>query len=188
MNPQDLLPDRVRPLSRAEYDGLVERGVFGDERIELLYGLLVEMSPQNPAHAQVIRQLTKLLQIALGDRADVQAQLPVALRDDSEPEPDVAVVPAGDYSRRHPTSVLLAVEVADSSLQKDRAIKGRLYAEGGVQEYWVVNLEDQVIERHTQPVAGAYVRVERFERTDRIQLSAYPDVELKVSSVLTQPA
>jgi Uma2 family endonuclease len=184
MNLEHLSPERIRPLSRAEYEGLVERGAFADERIELLYGQLVEMSPQNPAHAQVIRQLTKMLQRALGERADVQAQLPIALRDDSEPEPDVALVPAGDHSRHHPTSAFLAVEVADSSLQKDRLIKSRLYAEAGVPEYWVVNLKDQLLERCTEPAEGTYRKVENLARHDSVRLFAFPDVELRVSSFL----
>lgn len=177
-------PERVRPLRRSEYERLVELGCFEDERIELLEGNLVAMSPQRPHHAWVVQRLTMLLVAALTDRAAVRIELPLALSDASEPEPDVAVVPTGDYSRAHPCTALLVVEVADTSLHKDRGIKASLYARGGIPEYWVVNLVDDVIEVHTTPEASAYGTVARYGRGDAITLVAFPDLDIAVQDIL----
>ncbi len=129
-----LAPERLRPLKRSEYDRLVAMGVFEGERIELLYGTLVEMSLQEPPHANPVQELTERLMTALAGRAKVRIQLPFIAADESEPEPDVAVVPLGDYSREHPSRAHFVVEVAHSSLRKDREVKGPLYAASEVAE------------------------------------------------------
>src|SRR4051794_7475291 len=92
---------RLRPLKRAEYDRLVELGCFEHEKIELLDGQLIAMSPQGPAHMDVTTTLTMLFAQAVGNRALVRVQGPFAASDDSEPEPDLALVPNQDYSRAH---------------------------------------------------------------------------------------
>ncbi len=93
-----LPPGRIRPLRRAEYDKLIELGVFEeDEKIELLHGFLVAMSPQGTPHAAVGARLAEVLTRILGDRAHVRCQFPFAASEDSEPEPDIAVVPRADY-------------------------------------------------------------------------------------------
>src|SRR5450631_913480 len=117
------LLESVRPLHRREYDRLVELGSFDEERIELLRGMLVGMSPQGAEHADVVHRLAALLARGFGDRAVVRTHSPLALGEDSEPEPDVAVLAPGDYSREHPSTALLVIEVSDTSLRKDRAIK-----------------------------------------------------------------
>src|SRR5262245_36998247 len=107
-----LAPQGLRPITRAEYDRMIDLGIFDeDERIELLHGMLVAMSPQGQRHAYVIRVLTELLVPALLGRAQVRIQLPLAASDDSEPEPDVSVVPVGDYLDDHPQGAHLVVEV-----------------------------------------------------------------------------
>src|SRR6187200_1961257 len=88
--------DLFRPLKRSEYDRMVELGLFQDERVELLRGVLVKMSPQYAPHASTIQKLNKLLMSRLQDRFELRIQSPLALSDDSEPEPDVAIVPRGD--------------------------------------------------------------------------------------------
>jgi Uma2 family endonuclease len=108
-----LLPETIRPLRRLEYERLVDLGVFGkDERVELLYGTLVSMSPQKPPHAWVLSWLPERLIGALQGRAMVRVQLPLALSEDSEPEPDIAVVPSANYREAHPSRAHLVVEVA----------------------------------------------------------------------------
>jgi Uma2 family endonuclease len=176
--------ERVRPLRRAEYDRLVELGVFDDERIELLYGVLVAMSPIHAPHAEGVRRTHERLVIALAGRARVQSQSPLGVTEDSEPEPDVAVIANGDYSRAHPTTAFLVVEVADSSLAKDRTVKARLYAEAGIPEYWIVNVIDGVIERHTEPQGGVYGIMTRHARGERIAMVAFPDVVVEVAAIL----
>jgi Uma2 family endonuclease len=174
----------IRPLRRVEYDQLVALGAFQDERIELLDGALVTMSPIGARHSGVVQRLTRLLILALEGRAAVRCQLPFAALEFSEPEPDFSVLPLGDYDLDHPSEAHLLIEVAESSLAVDRGKKLRLYASCAVPEYWVVNLPDRCIEVYTQPTPGAYGRVERYEPGQSIRLLAFPDVAFAVSDIL----
>jgi Uma2 family endonuclease len=179
-----IAPETIRPIRRAEYDRMVEAGLFADERIELIRGALVVMSPQGTRHADATRKLDKLFNSLLGDRAEVSCQLPFAASDDSEPEPDIALHPPGDYAGEHPGRALLVVEVADTSLRKDRGLKADLYAEAGVPEYWVVDLTADQVEVMTEPEAGRYRRREIRTRADSIRLSGFPDVAISVADFL----
>jgi Uma2 family endonuclease len=129
-----------------------------DEHVQLIEGEILEITPQYPPHAATIQLLTRVLMQVFGPDAGVRPQLPLALSDDSEPEPDLAVV-AGDarsYLKVHPTTALLLVEVADSSLAFDRRRKGRIYAAAAIPEYWIVNLAERALEVHRRPQgAGA---------------------------------
>jgi hypothetical protein len=182
--PVSLTHEGTRPLRRVEYDKLVALGVFEDERIELLRGALVPMSPIGPPHSATIDRLTRILVVALLDRAIVRIQNPFAALDDSEPEPDVNVVPLGDYDRDHPERSLLLIEVAESSLARDRGLKLQIYAENGVPEYWVVNLVNRRIEAYSGPSATGYETIRHFERGQSIRLAAFPEIEIQVSDVL----
>ena len=180
-----LLPERPRPLKRAEYDRLVELGVFEDERVELLHGVLVDMSPNRPGHASPIDRLNAILTPALSGRAIVRVQLPLVAHDESEPEPDVAVVPLGDYRSHHPAAAPLVIEVALSSLNKDRRVKAPLYAASGFGEYWIVNVVEQVIETYLRPEAGGYVLVGRHAAGDVLRPEAFPDIAVSVADVFS---
>ena len=182
---EDLAPERIRPLRRVEYERMVELGLFEDERIELLAGVLVEMSPQGVPHAHAVRYLTELFILALRGRATVGPQLPFALDDESEPEPDLVVSPRADYRREHPSRALLLVEVAESSVRKDRRIKGRLYARAEVPEYWLVNLVDEIVEVHRDPEAGRYRTITQVGRGESLAPLAFPDIVLRVDEILT---
>src|SRR5262245_64264216 len=147
---------RTRRWSRIEYERLVDLGVFKPgERLELLDGLLVVREPQNAPHATAVRAAQEALRRALGPDWDVRPQLPVALDDDSEPEPDVAVVPGSyrDYRAAHPSRPALLVEVADTTLGADRRKSG-LYARAGEREYWIGNVTDQVLAVSREAVAA----------------------------------
>lgn len=187
LDPSQLGGDRIRPLRRVEFDRLVALGAFADgERIELLRGSLVAMSPQGSAHAEVVRRLTNLLPAALAGRALVQVQSPLAADDESEPEPDIAVVPAGDYTADHPARALWILEVSDTSLEKDLGPKAQLYAEMAVTEYWVVNLREACVERFRSPDAGRWERRDRI-RAGTIAPEAFPDVSIDVARLLPSP-
>jgi Uma2 family endonuclease len=152
----DTLP--TKRWTRLEYERLIEKGVFGTEdRIELLGGVLVIREPQGGPHAMGIRMAEEALRRAFATGWDVRVQLPVALDDDSEPEPDVSVVPGSfrDYPQDHPGRAVLIVEIAESSLAVDRAVKGSLYARARVPDYWIVNLVEHVLEVHRDPAADA---------------------------------
>jgi Uma2 family endonuclease len=179
-----IAPETIRPLSRAEYDRMVAQGWFEDERIELLQGVLVKMSPQGPRHVSITRSLTELLVLAIRKRAQVQIQGPLALNDDSEPEPDVALVPRG-YSDELPGEAHLVIEVADSSLGKDRGVKARLYAAAGISEYWIANVVDQAVEVHRNPRDGAYRETYVCRSGDTLTVVAFPDVHIAVDEIFS---
>lgn len=182
--PHQVPAEWQRPILRDEYDRMVEAGVFGDDRVELLHGVIVAMPPRGPSHDSALELLTELLVPALLGRARVRVQSAFSAGDRSEPEPDLAVVPREDHGREHPDRAHLIVEVAASSLDRDRGVKAALYAERDVPEYWVVNVVDRQIEVHTEIVRGRYTRVVPCRAGDRIHLVAFPDVELRVEDVL----
>jgi Uma2 family endonuclease len=174
---------RRAPITRAEYDELVRRGALEDARVELLYGRIVSMSPIGKPHAYAVTSLVELLVHALGKRARIRGQQPFAAPDESEPEPDVAVVPPGDYLDDHPKTAWLVVEVADSSLARDRA-KAKLYAAAGVSEYWIVDLTGDAVDVHRHPSADGYRALTRHRRGEALRLVAFDDVELRLGDVL----
>lgn len=152
-------PLPTRHWSRVEYDRAVAAGVFGPEaRIELVDGALLAMTPQGSRHATAVRLVEDALRRVFGAGHDVRAQLPLALDDCSEPEPDIAVVEghARDYRDAHPTGAALIVEVADDSLARDRTVKQRLYARCGISEYWILALRPARLEIYRDPGADGY--------------------------------
>lgn len=145
---------RTRRWTRREYDRLIRLGMLReDEPVELIAGRLVVAEPQNEAHARAIELAAESLRAAFGPGWRIRVQLPLALGDDSEPEPDVAVVAGTPREAGHPRSAGLVLEVADWSLRLDREAKARIYARAGIADYWVVNLVDRVLEVHREPVA-----------------------------------
>jgi len=174
----------IRPLRRVEYDQLIALGAFEDEKIELLDGELVAMSPIGTHHDSAVQQLNELLVLALHGRASVRCQSSFAASELSEPEPDFTVVPRGTYLEDHPSQAHLIIEVAESSLAKDRGRKLRMYANCGVPEYWVVNLVERCIEVYREPDGASYARMDRYEGGQSIQLLAFSDVSIAVSDVL----
>jgi Uma2 family endonuclease len=179
----DLGSERVRPLRRVEFERLVDLGVFESERVELLAGAIVEMSPQSTRHAAAVMKLTKLLVRAAGDRAEVRVQLSFAASDESLPEPDVAVVPPGSYRNAHPDRAFLLVEVSAESLRKDRTLKAELYARSGVPEYWIVNVADACVERFTAPSNGIYAGFAIVRPGETLRLERFGDAEIPVASI-----
>jgi Uma2 family endonuclease len=177
-------PETTRPLKRSEYDRLVEMGAFEGERVELLYGTLVAMTPQHPAHMGPVGRLTMLLVPALAGRAIVRVQGPLVACDESEPEPDFAIVPLGDYDSAHPHQAHLVIEVAVSSLKKDRLVKAPLYARSGFAEYWLVDVTSARIEVFRGPSADGYQQTRSYERGESVSVEAFPDVVIPVDDVL----
>jgi Uma2 family endonuclease len=177
-------PDLREPLLGAEYQRLADTGALAGERVELLRGRVVEMSPQSARHAEVAELITELLIRNLAGTARVRCQLPFPVGADSVPEPDIAVFPRAGFGGGHPGQALLVVEVADSSLRQDRAIKAAIYAEAGVPEYWLVDLLRDVVEVRSAPAAGRYARVAARTRRDTIQLVAFPHIQVPVSGFL----
>lgn len=184
----------TRHWKRVEYDRLVETGFFppGDP-IELLGGQLIVAEPQGSGHFAAIRAVEEALRAAFGRGWDVRTQGPLALDEESEPEPDVAVVPGSfrDYVVEHPSRSVLVVEVSESSLVLDRHHKGSLYARAGLAEYWIVNLVDRVLEVHRAPApdpaapAGwRYASIEALGSDASISPLALPGARIPVADLL----
>jgi Uma2 family endonuclease len=144
----------TRRWTREEFSRLAVEGFFRpDERLELIDGVILSVTPQGSPHATAIHLAAKALSAAFGSGHYVRVQVPLALDRFSEPEPDVAVVigTERDYARAHPTEALLVVEVSEATLEYDRKRKGSLYARSGIPEYWIVNLVDRRLEVHHNP-------------------------------------
>jgi Uma2 family endonuclease len=131
---------------------------MANARVELLDGEIIDMSPQRSAHATSVGLVEEALRRCIEDGCHLRSQKPLALDDQSEPEPDVAVVPGSlrDYAHRHPDSALLIVEVADTSLGYDQSSKAIAYARNRIQEYWILNLRDRALEVYRGPGLQGY--------------------------------
>jgi Uma2 family endonuclease len=181
-------------MPRARYDRLIEAGIFGPEdRVELLDGLLVAHEPQGGRHATVVGLVRVALEKTFGNAYHVREEKPIALDEQSEPEPDIVVVPGRlrDYLAAHPSRPVLVVEVAETSLALDRVRKGRLYARAGIADYWVVNLIDDVLEVYRQPVrvlsghdVWKYDSVRLFRRNAVVAPLAAPRARIRVAALL----
>lgn len=166
---------------------MVEAGVFPpDSRAQLISGEIVEMSPQRPRHATAVRLVQEALRHAFGEGNDVRSQLPIAIDPDSEPEPDVFVVPGGprDYISDHPKRVLLVVEVSDQTLRFDRVRKLPMYARGGIPEYWIVNLTENVLEVYREPAGELFNSKQTLGPGEAVEPLAAPGARIQVSDLL----
>jgi Uma2 family endonuclease len=183
------LPDvSPRPFSVAEYHRMVDAGILSeDDRVELLEGVIVLMSPQKDPHGHAVEVLNDRLVLQVSGRFRVRPQLPLTLDDRSEPEPDLAVVPLpepGALAGNRRTA-LLVIEVAGESLRKDRLVKSRVYARAGVPEYWIVNLEERCVEvqRDPDPDAGTYRTSLRASAGEELRSSAVDVVAVSVGEL-----
>jgi Uma2 family endonuclease len=177
-----------RRFTRAEYYRMAEAGILGTrDRVELIRGEIIEMSPIGRRHRAFVYNLTQLLVLRLRDRATVSVQSPLPLADETEPEPDLAVLRRRDvpYKDREAWAedALLVIEVAESSLAYDRSTKLRLYAEAGIPEYWVVDCAAETVEVHRAPGPEGYRDVSLVGGAATLRLQAFPDVELSPSDI-----
>lgn len=176
-----------RRFSTDEYHQLVAAGILReDEHVELLEGVIAQMSPQHERHMKAIVRLNRWLSRALPDTYEVRPQGPLTL-DDSEPEPDLAVV-LGERpgpSDEHPRSALLVVEVSGSSLALDRTVKARIYARAGILEYWIVNVAEQCVEvcRDPDPSAGRYLTLLAVRSGETLTASSLPGISIPAASI-----
>lgn len=171
-----------------DYEKMIEFGIFNDDdKIELWEGKLINMSPKGTKHRTATTNITDYLYEFLRKRALIQVQDPIRLNDFSEPEPDVALInpPLTKYISNHPTptDIFLLIEVADTTVLRDRS-KAKGYARNGIQQYLILNLNTDEIEDYREPAEDGY----RFKRTytaeESFNLVAFPDVEIKVADLL----
>jgi len=177
-----------RPITAAEYHRMGEVGILGEhDRVELIEGELVAMSPIGTYHIGTVIKLSHELVQAVGDRALVSVQNSVRLDDLSEPEPDFALLkPRPDFYRdAHPTpaDVLLLIEVADSSLNYDRAVKRTLYARHGIPELWIIDLAAGEVEICRDPQPNGYATTHRVGRDGTLEPELLPGVRIQAASI-----
>jgi Uma2 family endonuclease len=172
-----------------EYERMVQADILtAAERVELLNGEIVEMSPIGTRHAACVKRLNQLFSQRLGERALVGVQDPIRLSDRSEPQPDLTLLqPRSDfYATAHPQpqDVLLIVEVADTSADYDRQVKIPLYANAGIIEVWLVDLVEQNLEVYRQPSTNGYQQIQQLRHNQQIFLQALPDLEISIDNIL----
>lgn len=178
-----------RRLKVSEYEQLAASGAFDDEKVELLFGEILPMSPQGTLHSFLTGHLARRLGQALDGRASVRAHSPVKASGDSMPEPDLAVLPLSeDVPERLPEKALLIIEVADISRKKDLGPKARLYALSDFPHYWVFDLEQRLIRVHSDPRDGEYRLLSTVVPGVGAMLAVpdFPDVVLEVDPLFAR--
>lgn len=178
-----------RRFTVEEYYRMGEAGILSpDDRVELIGGEVVQMTPIGARHAACVAALTRLLQALPGDHAVIWVQNPLRLGLHDEPQPDLAILrpPLARYRVRHPgpEEVLLVVEVSDTTLAYDRGVKLPMYATAGVPEVWIVDLEGEAVEVYRTPTAGRYRETERVPRGGQPSPRAFPELRLAVDEIL----
>ncbi|OIQ12533.1 Uma2 family endonuclease [Neomoorella thermoacetica] len=172
-----------------EYYQMAQAGILGeDDRVELIEGEIIEMVPIGTRHAACIRRLLHIFSTKIGDNALVDTQNPLRLGQNSEPQPDLMLLKPRDdyYATFHPRpeDVLLLVEVADTSVAFDREVKVNLYARGGVNEVWLVNLQAQQVTAYHLPSPSGYREVKEYGRGDHIAPLVFPGLNIPVQDIL----
>lgn len=183
---------QIKHWTRREYDRMAEVGIFGpDDHVQLIEGAIITMTPQNSPHASAIGKTQRALERVFGIKVWVRVQMPLIVDPDSEPEPDLAVVPGtpDDYRNEHPRSALLVVEVSDTTLSLDRHRKRAIYARAGIQEYWIVNLAERCLEVYRDPVASPeqaseYRSSQKLSPSESLAPLAAPTATVAVADLL----
>jgi Uma2 family endonuclease len=170
-----------------EYHRMIDSGILHeDEHVELLEGVITAMSPHGVPHARCIQWLTRYLIRTLSDDYAVRPQLPLTLRPQNEPEPDLAVVSvAAEKEDAHPSKALLVVEVSGGSLRVDRKVKTVVYARAAIPEYWIVDVVAKVVEIYTEPdpAHAVYRQVRTLERTETLTSDTLPQLSFAVADL-----
>lgn len=183
------VPLKRHYFTAAEYYRMADAGILtADDRVELIEGEIIEMSPIGKRHASCVNRINRLLGRLASQAAIIQVQNPVRLNDFSEPQPDVSLLRLRDdfYERAEPTpaDVLLVVEVADTSAAYDRGVKVPLYARSGIPEVWLVDLAEDRIEIYARPSAGVYQDVRHVSRGESVSSNAVAGLSFAVEEIL----
>jgi Uma2 family endonuclease len=163
-----------------DYHRMVEAGILSErERVELIDGEVVAMTPIGPRHNACVDRALRALVTSLGNNAIVRVQGSVRLDYYREPQPDLVLLrPRADFyasALPGPADILLIVEIAESSLDYDRDLKARVYADAGVREYWLVDLGDNLLSCYSRPLRGTYQRVQNYRRGQVVAPELLPD-------------
>lgn len=182
---------KVFKWTQKEYYQMAELGFFQGRRVELIEGEIIEMSPMNKPHATAVRKLLSILRTFFSAEYLIDSQLPMSFSKSSEPEPDVAVIKGKieDFTKSHPKTAELIIEVSDSTLRFDRSAKASLYAQNKIQDYWILNLKDRTLEVYRQPkkdkkLGFIYTENRIFTEDDRVSPLAAPQAKIKIADIL----
>jgi Uma2 family endonuclease len=183
------LTPHPKKFTRDIYHKMAESAIFQEsDRLELIKGEIIEMSPVGLRHASCVKKLNYLLTKKLGDQIILGVQDPIKLNNDSEPQPDLVILKYRPdfYADEHPKpeDILLLIEVSDSSIDYDKNVKIPLYAENKISEVWLVNLNDNCVEIHQKPYQNYYQSIQKLSAINIISLSNFPEVEIKISELL----
>ncbi|HEY1409317.1 MAG TPA: Uma2 family endonuclease [Promineifilum sp.] len=164
-----------------EYEQMIAARILTEEdRVELIDGEIIEMSPLNVRHAACVKRLNALFSVRLADRAIISVQDPIRIDVNSQPQPDIALLHRRSdfYEKGHPEpeDIILIVEVAESSAQYDRDVKASLYARAGIAEYWLADLTEGRVEVRLDPEDGQYRTLQVLGKRDTISPVAFPEV------------
>ncbi len=187
-----MIDQQVHRFTRDEYTRMANAGLFNGQRVELLAGEVLDMPPQNEPHVESVSAIGRFLIGHLGKEWQVRMQAPLAVAEDSAPEPDFGVVPTAPPRANAPTSAVLAIEVADSSIARDRR-KAGFYAGAGIPEYWIVHVAARRIIQHTGPRVdprqeggGRYQTITTLTPTQFLRCTTLPLPAVKVASLLKE--
>jgi Uma2 family endonuclease len=173
--------------SLQDYHQMIETGLLDERQVELICGEIIEMSPEGAPHSAYCSEIGEYLRRVLGSRAKIREAHPITLPDNSEPEPDIAVVKNRStlYRDQHPQpeDIFWLIEVANSTLAKDLGIKKDTYAQAGIEEYWVLNLQDLVLVVFSDLTDSAYRSTTSFTNGIITPL-AFPDISIDVQQLL----
>jgi Uma2 family endonuclease len=176
-------------LTVLDYHRMADVGILApDARVELIEGEIIDMAPIGSRHCSVVDKLSRLLDRAVGEQAIVRTQGAVRLNRYTEPQPDIALLKYRDdfYAAAHPApeDILLAVEVADSTLPYDHQVKAPLYARAGIAEYWLFDLEHQEVIFHSAPDGGQYKNINSTPSPKIVAIGGLRQISVDLSSVL----
>jgi Uma2 family endonuclease len=180
---------RIHKYTAEEYQEMGKAGILTkDDRVELIDGEIVQMPPIGSSHQETVDTVNEMFVFRFAPVARVRIQGPVRFADSSEPEPDIMLLErrTGSYRSSHPQpqNVLLAVEVSDSTLRSDRAVKVPYYAHYGIQEVWLVNLPEDTVDVYRNPEGSSYQEITRLHRGETVSPLAFPDVTLDIGDLL----
>lgn len=170
----------IHKFTVLQYHLMHEAGVFANgDRLELINGEIREMSPIGIKHAVSVAKAAKNFEQKLGDRTIVWVQNPILLANNSEPQPDLAILKWRNdfYAEALPTpdDILLIIEVVDSTISYDRDVKMPLYAANGIPEMWLFDVNQKIIAGYSQPSVSGYKRMQRYEESDTLAMLTFPE-------------
>ena len=178
----------LRPITTDEYHQMIAASIIHeDARVELILGQIFNMAAKGTRHTVANTELMGELLLLLAKKAKIRCQEPIALPNNTEPEPDIVIAKlrSDNYVNSHPSpsDIILVIEVANSSLDFDRNTKANLYAAAGIQEYWIVNLIDNRLEIYRQPNSTIYTEIRIISSTDSVALPQFPELKIDLTTI-----